>query len=94
MPAFQGNTSTNAISTAYNIAKKVTSFSLANKTGGSITVSIGVLYGSTIYWLYNYSLSTAQSYIYAGEPIILEAERQVYISVSGSTDYYVTIDDY
>jgi len=88
---FKGTTATTATSTASAIPGDIISFSLANKTGGAITARVGILYGSTFYILYDKSIATADSYIYTGEPIRLEANHQVYISVSGSCDYYMTI---
>lgn len=91
MPVFEGNTATSATSTANNITSVIVSFSLANKTGGGITASVGVLYGSTIFILYNKSISTGDSYIYSGKEISVPAEYQIYVSVSGSCDYYFSI---
>lgn len=91
MPVFGGTTATNATSTAYNIPTTIVGFSLANKTGGAITVSIGVLYGSTFYFLFNHSLGAGVEYVYEGNEILVEANRQIYIAASGSCDYYVTI---
>lgn len=92
MPVLFGNTATSVTSGALNIPSKIISFSLANKTGGSITVSIGVLFGSTFYFLFNHSLSTGVEYIYPGKPILVSANHQIYIAASGSCDYYVTIE--
>ena len=92
MPALIGNTSTNKTFDAYTIASKIISFSFANKTGGSINVSFGIVYGSTYYILYNNVVVTATSYIYSGKPIDLPIGYQLYLVVSGSCDYYITIE--
>ena len=95
MPVLSGNTATNVTGTAYNIPTTIVGFTLANKTGGGITVSIGILYGSTIYFLYTHPLAAAgaadSEYVYLGNEILVPANYQIYISVSGSCDYYVTI---
>lgn len=91
MPTFSGNTSTSATSTAYDIPSKILSFSIANKTGGAVTASVGVLYGSTFYFIYNKSIATAESYIYSGEEIIVPANYQIYVAVSGDCDYYFSL---
>lgn len=91
MSVFKGNTATTATSTAKTIPASIVSFSIANKTGGEVTASVGILYGSTFYVLYNKSIATADSYIYSGEPIILPIGHQIYVSVSGSTDYYFSL---
>lgn len=93
MANFIGTTATTATRAASTTASFITSFSLANKTGGGITASVGLLYGSTFYVLYNQSISTATSYIYTGNPILIPVGYQLYISVSGSTDYIFTISD-
>jgi hypothetical protein len=92
MSVFRGTTATTAESNARNIETDIISFSLANKTGGAITASVGIFLGSTItYILFNKSINTGDSYIYSGEPIRVLKSNQIFISVSGSTDYYFTI---
>lgn len=93
MPVINGNTSGSYNSASFTNPAKIMSFSFANRTGGAVTVSIGIFYGSSItYILYNTSLPTAESYIYSGEPIILPSNHQIYINVSGSTDYYISLN--
>jgi hypothetical protein len=92
MPVFSGNTATNKTSAAYNIPAKIISFSLVNKTGGAITAIVGIVYGSTFDVLYNEPLAAAGKYIYNGGEMILPAYNQIYISVSGSTDFYFSIE--
>ncbi len=96
MSVFKGNTASTATSEANNIPSDIISFSIANKTGGTITASVGVLYGSTAtYFLYTKPLAAAgaleSEYIYTGKPIRIEANHQIFVSVSGSTDFYFTI---
>lgn len=93
MPVISGNTSTSFSALAFDNPSKILSFSFANKTGGGVTVSFGVFFGSSIsYILYNKAISTADSYIYNGEAVIIPANHQLFISVSGSTDYYFSIE--
>lgn len=89
---FKGNTATNATSTANTIPTSIVSFSIANKTGGSVTASVGILYGSTFYIIYNQSLTSGTSYVYTGNPITVPANNQIYVNVSGSCDYYFSIE--
>jgi len=91
MADFIGNTSTTATMTASNIASFIVSFSLANKTGGSITASVGLISGSTFYVLYNKSISTGDSYVYSGNEILIPRNYSLYISVSGDCDYVFNI---
>jgi hypothetical protein len=92
-----GNTASTTSSAVINIAANIISYSLCNKSGGSITASIGIVYGSTItYILYNEPLAAAGTatcnYIYLGEKIGIAPNRSIFISVSGSCDYYLTIE--
>lgn len=91
MSVFKGNTATTATDTAKTIPASIVSFSLANKTGGAITASLGMLYGSTFFILYNKSIATGDSYIYSGNPVTLPIGYQVFISASGSCDYIVSL---
>lgn len=89
---FKGNTSTNVSSTAANIASEIAGFSIANKTGGSITIKVAVVYGSTIvYLLYGHTLAMGTSYVYSGNPITVPPNYNVYVEVSGDSDYYFSI---
>lgn len=94
MPVISGNTASTYTSVAYNIPAIIKSFSLANKTGGAITATIGVVYGSTFDILFNDALTAGQSYVYSGKDILLPALNRIFISVSGSTDFYITILPY
>lgn len=92
MPNFSGNTSSTAASSSYTISSDIVSFSVANKTGGAVTASVALFFGSTIHYiLYNKSISTGDSYIYSGNEILLPIGYQIFVSVSGSCDYIFTI---
>lgn len=89
---FDGSTSTNVIGPALSIKSDIVSFSIANKTGGAITASVGIFLGSGItYILYNKSINSGESYIYIGERIRVLPLYSIFIAVSGSADYYFTI---
>jgi len=96
MSVFSGNTATTATSDAVDIASKIISFSIVNKTAGATTVSVGILYGSTFYIIYTKPLAAAGSldseYIYTGEPITILKDNQIVVTASGSTDYYFSIE--
>jgi hypothetical protein len=93
MSVVSGNTSSSFNSAAQTNASRIISFSLCNKTGGAVTASVGIFYGSTIvYILYNKSVATADSYIYTGNPITIPVNYNIYVNVSGSTDYYFSIE--
>lgn len=94
MPAFFGNTSGIVSSTAYNLPTKITAFSLVNKSGGGITVNVGIISGSAIFIIpLNKALAAGEAYIYSGDAINVLAGYSIYVSVSGSTDYYFTIEN-
>jgi hypothetical protein len=96
MPVFSGSCTTNNTSAAYNITMVIKSFSLANKTGGSVNVTVGIKYGSTFDILYNHPLTASGSsgcdYSWSGGDILLPPYNQIFISVSGVTDFYFSID--
>lgn len=96
MPVISGNIASTYTGVAYNIPAKIISFSLANKTLGGITVTVGIVYGSTFDVLYNNALTASGSsgcgYVYTGRPIILPANNRIFVSVSGSCDFYFSIE--
>lgn len=95
MQKFFGNTATTATDTAKTIPAQIVSFSIANKTGGAITASVGLLYGSTFYIIYQHPLaasgSSGSEYVYSGNPVLLPVGYQIFVSVSGSADYLFTL---
>lgn len=92
MAVFYGNTSSNATSTAYSIVSTINFFSLVNKSGGTITVNMGILYGST-YSITPYSISLADGEAYiSNDRILVPIAHQISITTSGSLDYYVVIE--
>lgn len=94
MPVFSGVCVSSNLSQAYNIPSIIKSFSLVNKTGGGVTVTVGIIYGSTFDILYNKALATATEFIYIGKEILLPANNRIYISASGATDFYFSILPY
>lgn len=96
MPTFSGNTTTSATSAAYTSPATIISFSLVNKSGGAITVSASILYGSTNISIMesNKSLAANEAYRVDLTNIVLLPNHQIYILVSGgSCDYYFSIKD-
>lgn len=88
----KGSTNTSVTFTAVNIPTTIKWFSLVNKTGGVVTVNMGVLYGSTFAIIpYNKSLSTGDAYI-SNDEILVPANNQITITASGNIDYYVVIE--
>lgn len=90
MSVFSGNTTTGAGSTPNNIPAKILSFSLANKTGGSINVSVSILFGSTNVFIYSGSIAANASYTDAAERI-LQTGHTIYVLTTGSVDYFFSL---
>jgi hypothetical protein len=91
---FKGNTSTDAISEEVNLPLRLSAFSLVNRSGGAITANIGVVQGSTLILFapLDSALGAGEAYIYSGKPITIEPDWRIYVSVSGSCDYYCTLE--
>jgi len=94
MPKFYGNTSTSAVSTAYDNPLNIVSFKLVNKSGGGITVNASIIFGSTNIWLTPLNKSLAAGEIYESDNFVkLLSGEQIYILVSGSCDYTFTLSN-
>ena len=92
MPVFEGNTSGSIASIAKNIPAKIISYSLVNRTGGSITVSVLIIPdgGTPVYvWSGSIAANSTQS---DDKDIILLKGYQILIITSGSVDYYFSIE--
>ena len=92
MPTFYGNVTGGIASSSFSNPAKIESYSLVNKSGGSITAVVAILYGSTNTYIYSDTILTGESYIYSGKPILLPKDYKVYVLVSGSTDFYFSIN--
>lgn len=95
MPVLQGNTSGSITGVPYDIPAKIKFFSLVNKTAGDITVTASIVEQGTnnlINIVPNaLTLGVNQAYI-SNDEIILKSGFVFYLVVSGSTDYYITIE--
>jgi len=92
MPVLKGNTSGSIASVAYNIPSTISSYSLTNKSGGSITANLVVIpNGGTPVYVWSGSIATGASQM-SDVPIKLLAGYQILIIVSGSCDYYFSIN--
>ena len=92
MPVFKGNTSGSVLQVAYNIPAELVSFTLVNKTGGAITVNVYIKDSNvdTAIIPLNLSLAAGASY-YSETKTILLKETSIYLTTSGSVDYYFSI---
>ena len=93
MPVISGNTSGSIASVAYDIPSTIMSWSLTNKTGGAITANLVVTpgFGQTPVYVWSGSIAANSTQI-DDKPIKLLSDYQILIIVSGSTDYYFSIE--
>jgi len=93
MPVLQGNTTGSIIGVPYNIPSVIKSIVLTNMTGGNITVSVSVIEFDT-----NNKVTIAPTVIAANDnytsdvPIKMLAGYTIYLTTTGSLDYYFTIE--
>lgn len=95
MSVFKGNITGSIKSTAIDIAGRLKSIAVYNKSGGAIVVSIGVVISGTDRYLFSFNLAAAASagsYSYVSTDITIPASAQLLVVAGGSTDYYLTID--
>lgn len=91
MPVIQGNTAGSIASTAKQIASTIKSYSLVNKSGGSITVSVLIQKtGISTTYVMTKTLALNESYTNNDE-IKLLSDYYIIITTSGSVDYYFSI---
>lgn len=94
MPVFKGNTSTSALSGAYENALDIVSLKVENKSAGTVTINISILYGSTNVLLTPYNLSLTVGQGWEDDDIInLLPGYQIYVLVTGNCDYYFSLKD-
>lgn len=89
---FSGTTSGNATSEFFLTPVNITSFSLVNNSGSSLTITAGVLYGSTIVLFYSGVIGANSSFNYTGEQITVLKDYRLLVTTSGAgCNYYFTI---
>lgn len=93
MPVLQGNTTGSIAGIPYNIPSEIKSFSLTNKSGGSITVTVSIASNNTgtRVDICSVSINTLETYI-NNTPILMLSEYTIYLVTSGSVDYYFSIE--
>lgn len=91
---FRGNTATLAVSDQKNLPVLISSFTLVNKTAGTITANVYLIKGASLYCIapLNNSLSAGAMY-QADNSVVVLATEQIEVQVSGSTDYNFTIEN-
>lgn len=90
---FYGNTSSSVSSTFFDNSVKIISFSLSNDSAGALTVTAGIIEGSTLVNIYIGSIAANSSYQYNGAAIIVKKNTRIYVTSSGaSIGYYFSIE--
>jgi hypothetical protein len=93
MPILAGNTSGSIQSVAYKNPCKIVSFTLVNKSGGSISVNVFIDTGQAVHVIpMNSLVQISGAYIYSGEPIYLLANHSIAVLTTGAVDYYFTLE--
>jgi len=96
MPVIKGTISGSIKSTAYNIPCTIKSIGVWNRTGGAITVNLGVTDESgvdTYFKSYNLAANgSSGSSDLSLTNIIMLSNWQLLIVASGSADYVITIE--
>lgn len=89
-----GNTSGSIRQVVANIPSEIISFILVNKTGGSITATVYIIeedVSQVAIMPYQVSINANEAFE-SDTKILVLANRSIHLVVSGSCDYYFTIN--
>lgn len=94
MPVFSGNTSGSISQVAANIPSGILTYSVVNKSGGNATVNIYISdgLGTDISIVPLNLLLSAGDTLYSSNGIRVLKDTSIYITTTGSIDYYFSID--
>ena len=93
MPVFSGNTTGSVLQVAYGIPSKIVSFSLSNKAAGNITVYLAIRTNNGDVTILPDGLVLAEDDTYTSDvPIVLPSGFSIFITTSGSLDYFFSIE--
>ena len=93
MPVISGNTSGSIRQVVANIPSEIISYSLVNRTGGAITATVYIIEdGVSQVAITPYQVSLAAAAAYTSDiKVLVLANRSIHLVVSGSCDYYFSI---
>jgi hypothetical protein len=91
MPVFKGSVSGSILQVALNIPCEVLSYSLVNKTGGSVTATVYVRDADGLDIQIDRQTLAANATYISGVKIKLLGFCSIYLVVSGQVDYYFSI---
>ncbi len=93
MPVFSGNTTGSVTQVAANLPSGMMSFSLANISGGAINLNMYITNGVSNVRILPIDLSLDDGdTVYSTNPIRILKETSIHIVVTGSLDYYISIE--
>jgi len=93
MPVVAGNTSGSISQVVANIPSEIISYSLVNKSGGAITVTVYIIetgVSQVAITPYQVSLAAGEAYVSDTKVLVL-ANRSIHVVTTGATDYYFSI---
>jgi hypothetical protein len=93
MPVISGNTSGSIHQVVANIPSEIISYSLVNKSGGAITVTVYIIetgVAQVAITPYQVSLAVGEAYV-SDIKVLVPANRSINVVVSGSCDYFFSI---
>lgn len=91
MPVFKGTTAGSILSLSYSIAGKIISYSIKNKTTGTVNYYIAIVENGVQTHIRYRSLAASESYS-EDTDIKLLAGCEIMVFTSGSVDYYFSIE--
>lgn len=91
MPVFKGTTSGSITSSALNIPSTVKSYTLTNKTGGALSVTVAIVEPNVSTTYIRTESVAANSTVYGSDEIVLKSGFYILVIASGEFDYYFSI---
>jgi hypothetical protein len=92
MPVFDGITSSSATEVANNIPSGVLSFSIANTSGGGVTVNLYIGEASAYVRIVPKDLALDDGdTVYNDNPIKVLAGKNIFLTTTGTVEYYFSI---
>lgn len=92
MPVVQGTISGSIKSFTLNVPSRVVSFSLFNRSGGSVTARVGIVISGRDVYVWGGAIASGESEFVPETEIKMLAGSQILIVSSGELDYYFTIN--
>ena len=94
MPIFAGNTSGSIVQAAKNIPSGILTYSIVNKSGGNVNVNVYIIDNNGVdisITPLNLLLNSGDS-LYSSNGIKVLSGYSIFITTTGSIDYYFSIE--